>query len=104
MLRAVKRAVLLLLPLAACNGKVSREECTQMLDKYLDMTIAGELDPSQTLSDTEQRAAREMKKALKKSEPAFAKVQTQCEREVTRSEYRCAMKSETPEKWQACID
>jgi hypothetical protein len=31
-------------------------------------------------------------------------VQTQCEREVTRSEYRCAMKSETPEKWQACID
>jgi hypothetical protein len=97
-------AVCLALALGACNGKVSREECTQMLDKYLDMSIAGELDPSETLSQTEMNAAREMKKALRKSDAAYRRVQDQCEREVSRSEYRCAMKSTTPETWQACID
>ena len=75
-----------------------------MLDKYLDMSIAGELDPSQSLSQAEMNAAREMKKALRKSDAAYRRVQDQCEREVSRGEYRCAMKSDTPEKWQACID
>lgn len=74
-----------------------------MLDKYLDMTIAGE--PGLTdLSPAEQRAAREMKKALRKNEPSYARVSTQCETEITKAEYRCAMKAPTPETWQACID
>src|SRR5688572_15224691 len=87
----------------ACNGKVTRRECTEMLDKYLDMTIAG--DP--TLADLgpdEARAAREMKKAPRKSEPSYARVEGQCESEISRREYRCAMKATTPETWQACIN
>lgn len=89
--------------LAACNGKANREQCTEMLDKYLDMTIAG--DP--TLADlppAEAKAAREMKRALRKAEPSYARVEKQCESEITKSEYRCAMKAPTPETWQACID
>ncbi len=89
--------------LGGCNGKATKEQCSEMLDRYLDMTIAG--DPSLAdLSPSEARAAREMKKALRKNEPSYARVAGQCETEITRNEYRCAMKAPNPETWQACID
>lgn len=102
--RGVRSLVLLLgIGLVACNGKATKEQCGEMLDKYLDMTIAGEPGLND-LSPAEQRAAREMKKALRKNEPSYARVSTQCETEITKAEYRCAMKAPTPETWQACID
>lgn len=100
----MKRA-LLTLPLVAlgCDAKVTRAECTQVLDRYLDMVIAGE--PGQAdLSPDEARAAREAKKASQKRDPSFHRVEDQCEAELSRREYRCAMKAPTPETWQACID
>jgi hypothetical protein len=56
------------------------------------------------MAGEETASAREMKKALRKEDAAYRRVQDQCEREVSRSEYRCAMKAPTPETWQACID
>ena len=105
MLAGVSRPTLLgiLLLAAACNGKASREQCTEMLEKYLDMTIAS--DPALVdLPPPEARAAREMKKALRKAEPSYARVEDQCEAEISKREYRCAMKAPNPETWQACID
>jgi hypothetical protein len=87
----------------ACNGKATSAQCTEMLDRYLDMTIADDATMS-NLGPEETRAAREMKKALRKAEPSYARVEGQCESEISRSEYRCAMKASTPETWQACID
>ncbi len=74
-----------------------------MLDHYIDMVIAGE-PAGESASPAETNAAREMKKALRKSDPAYRRVQLQCEAEISRSEFRCAMKAPTPETWQACID
>src|SRR4051812_21975192 len=72
--RGVRTRVLLLgFGLLACNGKATKEQCSEMLDKYLDMTIAGEPGLSD-LTPSEQRAAREMKKALRKNEPSYARV------------------------------
>jgi hypothetical protein len=102
----VKRALFVLplsLLVAACNGKATRAQCTEMLDHYLDMTIAGD-DSLANLPPAEAHAAREMKKALRKSEPSYARVENQCESEISKREYRCAMKAPTPETWQACID
>jgi hypothetical protein len=99
----VKRAAWLPVLLAACNGKVTREECTEMLDKYLDMTIAAEPGLAD-LPPEEAKAAREMKKALRRGEHGYKRVHDQCETEIKKSEYRCAMKAPTPESWQACID
>lgn len=93
----------LLLLVAACNGKATHEQCVAMLDKYVDMTMAD--DPALAdLPAAEARAAREMKKALRKAEPAYARVESQCTLEISKREYRCAMKAPTPEAWQACID
>lgn len=100
----VKRAFSLLPLLAlACNGKATREECGAMLDKYLDMTMVEEPGMAD-LKPEEARAAREMKKALRRGEPSYKRVHDQCESEISKSEYRCAMKAPNPESWQACID
>lgn len=74
-----------------------------MLDRYIDMVISGDPELA-NLSATQAQAAREMKKAVKKSESSYRRVHDQCESEVTRREYTCAMEAKTPEGWQACID
>ena len=86
-----------------CNGKVTRAECTEMLDRYIDMTVAGE-PALADLPEPEARSARDTKKALRKGAPGYVRVQDQCEAEITKREYRCAIKAPTPETWQACID
>jgi hypothetical protein len=107
--RAVFRFVSMLVLLAAaaaapaCNGKVGAADCREMLDRYIDMTL--EANPqTRDLPPAQAAAAREMKKAVKKAEPAYAKVERQCEAEVTRGEYRCAMAAKNPDEWEACIE
>jgi aryl-alcohol dehydrogenase-like predicted oxidoreductase len=74
-----------------------------MLERYVEMSLAR--DPGFAHMPPEQAdAAREMARATKVAEPSYALVQRQCEREVGRSEYRCAVAAKSPEEWEACID
>ena len=88
----------------ACrDGHVSASDCTAMLNRYIDMTIAS--DPAiAKLPEASARVAREMKAAVKRAEKSYRRVQDQCETEVTRHEYRCAMGAHSPNEWEACID
>jgi hypothetical protein len=89
--------------LTACRGKVTPDECTKMLDHYLDMTIAG--DPQLASLPAPQAAVvRDMKRELKKGEKSYRQVQEQCEAEVSRHEYSCAMAAGSPNDWEACIE
>lgn len=88
---------------SGCGGKASASECQEMLDKYLDMVMSSEPELAE-LPPAEATAAREMKKAMRKAEPSYRRVETQCTNEISRREYRCAMKAPNPETWQACID
>jgi hypothetical protein len=88
---------------AACNRKVDAESCHEMMDRYIDMTLAA--DPqTKDLPAAQAAAAREMKKAVKKAEPSYAKVERQCQAEVSRGEYSCAMAAKNPDEWEACIE
>jgi len=111
----VKRALLSLvslLPLppltlvqSGCDRRATSTQCTEMLEKYVDMTSAAEPALADLRPDDPRIfAARELAKAKKKEDPSFRRVQAQCEAEVTQREYRCAMKAPNPETWQACID
>lgn len=84
-----------------CNRKATREQCNQMLERYVDMTI----EPSEAanLSEAQVATLREMKKAIRKSEPHFSRVMSRCEREVSRSSYDCAMKAGNANEWEACV-
>ena len=89
--------------LASCRGKLKPQECTEMLDRYVDMTISG--DPQLASLPVAQAAVvREMKKEVKKGEKSYRQVQEQCEAEVSRHEYDCAMAAKTPNDWEACIE
>jgi hypothetical protein len=74
-----------------------------MLDRYIDMTIAG--DPQlAALPPTQAKIARDMKKEVKKADASYRQVEERCEREVSRGEYNCAMKALNPNEWEACIE
>ena len=87
----------------AFHRPVTKDDCTQMLDHYLDMVIAGE-PATRNLPPAQATAVRDMKRAVKKAEPSYARVLSQCETEVSRSEYDCAMKASVPDEWEACIE
>jgi hypothetical protein len=104
------RGVALLVPLvplaatiASCHARPTASECEAMLDRYLDMTIAA--DPTiAPMPPAQSEVARAMKKATKRSDESYKKVAAQCQREVSRGEYDCAMKAPTPNDWEACIE
>jgi len=97
-------SALVLVPLLpACHKKIEPQECTAMLDRYIDMVV--EADLTQRQVPPEQVAAmRERKKAAKKAEANYAHVEEKCQREVTRKEYECAMASKNADEWEACIE
>jgi hypothetical protein len=96
-------ALMALTVAAGCHHKVTKADCTQMLDRYLDMVIAA--DPAtKNLPPAQATAVRDMKRAVKKAERSYAQVETQCETEVSRDEYDCAMKANIPDEWEACIE
>src|SRR5690606_13896313 len=65
--------IALVLLAVACRGKASRDECAEMLDKYLDMVIAQEPELA-ALPPDQAAAAREMKRVVRKSEPSYLRV------------------------------
>ncbi|HWL89573.1 MAG TPA: hypothetical protein VNO21_27405 [Polyangiaceae bacterium] len=74
-----------------------------MLDRYIDMSM--EADPELAhLAPAQRDVAREMKRAIRRTDRAFARVQDQCEAEVRRHEYNCAMRAKTANDWEACLD
>ena len=92
-----------LVALSACKRKVTPAECTQMLDRYVDMTIAA--DPQlAALPPAQAEIARDMKREVKKADKSYRQVEEQCTREVSRAEYDCAMKANGPNDWEACIE
>jgi hypothetical protein len=74
-----------------------------MIDHYVDMLVADDPELAK-LPPAQQAPAREVKKAIKKSERSYTRVESQCETEVKKHEHDCAMKAKTPGDWEACID
>lgn len=96
-------AVLGAVGLLGCNGRASKKDCEEMLDKYLDM-VMGEDPELGKLPPEQQKTVRDMKRAVRKGEPSYKKVFEQCEAEITKKEYRCAMAAPNPNVWESCID
>jgi hypothetical protein len=88
---------------SSCNRRVTHAECTEMIDHYLDMAIGADPELAK-LPPPQQGPVREMKKAIKKGEKSYAKVEQQCDAEISRKEYACAVKAPTPNDWEACIE
>ena len=103
---ALRASLVLSLAVCACacsRGKVTRAECDAMLDRYVAMKIDG--DPTLAkLPPAQASIARDMKREIAKGSKSYRQVEEQCEHEVTRGEYDCAMKAPGPNEWEACIE
>lgn len=74
-----------------------------MLDRYVDMTAAQ--DPALAgLPEPEAAELRAAKRASKRLDATYARSLAQCQSEVSRGEYDCAMAAKTPNDWEACIE
>lgn len=95
----LRLALALALPLSAlaCSRGPSPAECTALLDRYTEKLVgsdrpdvkAGELEKLK--ADARARAAED---------PEFA----ECTKKVSRSAYECAMKAETVDRMEICLD
>jgi hypothetical protein len=89
--------------LGACREKVTRAECARMLGHYVEMNAAQ--DPSLAGLTPEQATdVRAEIVAEKRAGADFARAEEQCMREVTRTELECALKTSTPNDWEACVE
>lgn len=88
---------------ASCSRKANADDCRQILDRYVDMTVDG--DPSlKSIPDETRGAAREVKKTEKRTTPEYQRAERQCQTEVTKSQVDCALKAGNANEWEACID
>ena len=88
--------------LAVSCSRPSKDECTRVVDRYVDMRIDD--DPEVVRADPKERGeVRLARIAKKQEEPAYTARIEQCTREVDRSQLECGMKAPAPNEWEACF-
>ncbi len=80
------------------TGKVSRAECKQTFDKYIDLTLASdprfEGIPQDMVAQLKETALSQA--AAQKGDPCTTEG-------ITRTQYQCAMSSASTTAWQRCM-
>jgi hypothetical protein len=98
-LSRARRCVALLtsLAVAACGKAPTPAECTALLDRYTEKLVASDR-PDVTPGELEKLKATARARAAE--DPAFA----ECSRKVSRTAYDCAMKAETVDRMEICLN
>jgi hypothetical protein len=80
------------------TGKVTKEECKQLFDKYIDLTIGGDTRfagiPPEMVAEMKETALAQAE--AQKGDPCSTQ-------DVSRAQYRCAMGSTSPAAWTRCM-
>ena len=103
MKRQVALFALAALASSCTSGRISAGECRQMLSRYIDMTLSSETNMP-NLPPAQAKELRESSIAARVLEPSYLRTQAQCEKEVSRAEFSCAMKAGNADEWEACIE
>jgi hypothetical protein len=85
-------------PKGGGGGKVSRAECKQTFDKYIDLTLASDSRfegiPPEMIAQLKEQALSQAQS--QKGDPCSTQ-------DVTREQYKCAMTAPTTAAWQRCM-
>jgi len=85
-------------PKGGGGGKVSRAECKQTFDKYIDLTLASDSRfegiPPEMIAQLKEQALSQAQS--QKGDPCSTQ-------DVTRAQYQCAMGAPTTAAWQRCM-
>jgi hypothetical protein len=88
----------------ACKegGMASPAQCEKLLDRFIDLKLSEDVH-ARTMT-SEDRAALRGRIAMEVlSDSDVQQVKTQCQTEVTETEYKCAIAAPTPRAWNDCI-
>ena len=94
---SLKRALVLGALVTGCGKPPSPTECTALLDRYTQKLVESDR-PDVTPGELERLKATARARAAE--DPAFA----ECSRKVSRSAYECAMKAETVDRMEICLN
>jgi len=94
---ALALAALTLTLASACGKPPTATECTALLDRYTEKLVASDR-PDVTPGELEKLKATARARAAE--DPAFA----QCSQKVSRSAYDCAMRAETVDRMEICLN
>ena len=95
----LSRALALAVSLSAlsCSRGPSPSECTALLDRYTEKLVGSDR-PDVRAGDLEKLKADARARAAE--DPEFA----ECTRKVSRSAFECAMKAETVDRMEICLN
>ena len=85
------------------GGVLSKAECDQMMDKYIDVVVTGDGAPLKGMSGKELADARAMIKSSVAQDPNFQGFKAACLRDLSKAQYACAMQARATEEFQNCI-
>ena len=94
-----RRFVLLLLVLgteSACRKPISRGECDQLLDHYVELLLKA--DRPEVRAEELLRLQHEARNKAAQ-DPAFL----HCSEEVSRAQFHCAMQAKNPDRLEQCM-
>jgi hypothetical protein len=94
---SLKRLAPLALLATACGRPPSPSECTALLDRYTEKLVNSDR-PDVTPGELEKLKATARARAAE--DPAFA----ECSRKVSRHQYDCAMRAETVDRMEICLN
>ncbi len=83
--------------LCACSKKVSQQQCDALLDHYAEL-VAKESMPDASAETIKAEQVREREEA--RADEGFR----DCATQLQPAQYRCAMKAQTPDALEACLE
>lgn len=94
---SLSRALVVCALLAGCGKPPTPAECTALLDRYTEKLVASDRPD---VSPGELEKLKAVARARAAEDPAFA----ECSSKVSRSAYECAMKAETVDRMEICLN
>jgi hypothetical protein len=80
----------------ACRKPISRDECDQLLDRYVELLLKD--DRPEVRAEELLRLQHEARSKAAQ-DPAFR----QCTEEVSRAQFQCAMQAKNPDRLEQCM-
>jgi len=101
----VKARLLLIVcaPLLGCGKPVTAEECTQMLDRYVAQKFLSE-PAIQARPEREKHEIVGARVRDNHARPDYRARHTECQRDVSRRQFTCAIDALNPDQWEGCLD
>jgi hypothetical protein len=80
------------------KDKVTKAECAKMFDRFFDLVLESD-ERFKDIGDEGKAMVRQMAS----QDQRFVQMQKDCESDVSRAKYGCAMAAKSSSAWQACF-